>query len=89
MVAIIQNKAKIEGRVNAIQENAQPGYCQIQVELYNSNDIDHYPNLAKADEGSVITINATPKQVADCKISIGNEFCANVRKVFGQQYFMD
>ena len=89
MVTIIENKAKIEGKVNDIQENARPGYCQVQLELCKSEPIEHYPNLAKADEGSVITINATPQQLTEADIKVGNHICTNVRKVFGQQYFMD
>lgn len=90
MVSVIENKAKIEGQVKAIHPDGGPdGYCQIEVALQKSDDIEGYPNLAKADEGSVITINLRPEQLADCNIEPGSAFEANVRKVFGQQYYMD
>ena len=90
MVSIIENKAKIEGNVEAVNENAGPqGYCQIQVALQKSDDVEGYPNLAKADEGSVITINLRPEQLSDCNIEPGSDFKAQVRKVFGQQYYME
>ncbi len=90
MVNIIENKAKIEGKVNAINKEAGPqGYCQIKVELQKSDDIKDYPNLAKADECSLITINVRPEQISDDNIKIGNHLCATVHKVFGQQYYMD
>lgn len=90
MVNIIENKAKINGKVNAINENEGPnGYSQIEVELQNSDEVGEYPNLAKADEGSVITINVKPQQISDANIVVGNNFSATVRKVFGQKYFME
>ena len=90
MVSIIENKAKIEGTVKAINENAGPqGYCQVEVELHKSNEVEGYPNLAKADEGSVITINVRPEQISECNIQVSCDLSAKVRKVFGQQYYMD
>jgi hypothetical protein len=89
MVNIIENKAKINGKVNAINDNGPSGYSQIEVELQNSDEVGGYPNLAKADEGSVITINVKPQQISDANIVVGNNLSATVRKVFGQKYFMD
>jgi len=90
MVTIIENKAKIDGTVNAINENEGPqGYSQIKVQLQRSEDVEGFPNLAKADEGSVITINIRPEKVSSCNIEIGKHLSDVVRKVFGQQYFLE
>jgi hypothetical protein len=90
MVNIIENKAKIEGKVNAIDENGGPeGFCQVKVKLQASENVENYPNLAKADEGSEITVNLRSKQLSEGNVEIGNSLCAIVRKVFGQQYFME
>jgi len=90
MVNIIENKAEIQGKINAIHKNTgPPGYCQIEVELQKSNDVEDYPNLAKADESTLIIINVRPEQLSDDNIQIGNSLCAIVHKVFGQQYYMD
>lgn len=90
MVSIIENKARIVGKVKAIDQDAGPqGYCQIEVQVQKSEDVEGYPNLAKADEGSVITINLRPEQLFNGNIEPGSDFSATVRKVFGQQYYMD
>jgi len=89
MVSIIENKATIEGTIKAIHENAGPqGYSQVEVALQKSTDVEGYPNLAKADEGSVITINVRPEQLKEEGIEEGSTLCTTVRKVFGQQYYM-
>jgi hypothetical protein len=90
MVNIIENKAMITGIINAINENNGPdGYSQIEVKLHNSDEVEGFPNLAKADEGSVITINVKPDQIAESNLEVGKNLSATVRKVFGQKYFMD
>ena len=90
MVNIVENKAEIEGKINAIHENTGPGgCCQIEVELQKSNDIKDFPNLAKADESTSIIINVPPQRLSEGNIQIGNNVCAVVRKVFGRQYYMD
>ena len=90
MVNIIENKAKIEGKVNEIDKNAGPrGFCQVKVELQKSENVEDYPNLAKADEGSLITVNLRSEELSIYNITIGNNLCATVKKVFGQEYYVD
>ena len=90
MVNIIENKAKIKGKINAIDDTDNPkGYCQLVVKLQKSEDVEGYPNLAKADEGAVVTINIHSEEVSNHHIKIGTSFEATVKKVFGQKYFID
>jgi hypothetical protein len=90
MVTIIENKAKIEGKVKEIAENVSlQGFYEVQVQLQKSEDVKGYPNLAKADEGSLITINIRSEEISEQKIKPGSKFSAKVKKVFGQKYFID
>jgi hypothetical protein len=89
MVSIIENRASIEGVVLSISENpALKGYLLFELELKRSNEVESFPNLAKADEGNIIRINVRPDQLADKKIKPGDTFSCNVRKAFGQVYFV-
>lgn len=90
MVNIIENKAKIKGKINAIDDTNNPkGYCQLVVKLQKSEDVEGYPNLAKADEGTIILVNIHSTEVSSHQIKIGTSFKATVKKVFGQKYFID
>ena len=90
MVNIIENKARIEATITSIDKNGGPqGYCQLLAKLEKSKVVGSYPNLAKADEGTIITINLRPDQLSEDNLETGKHFKATVRKVFGQQYFME
>jgi hypothetical protein len=90
MVNIIENKAKIKGTIKCIEKTSTPqGYCELQVKLEESDDVEGYPNLAKADEGSVILINLHSEEIAMRNLKEGESFHAIVKKVFGQKYFVD
>lgn len=90
MVNIIENKAKIKGTITAIDKNSSiQDYCELKVRLDQSDDVEGYPNLAKADEGSVIQINLHSEEIAMRKLQEGESIHAIVKKVFGQKYFVD
>jgi hypothetical protein len=90
MVNIIENKAKVKGKVKTITENTSlQGYCQIKLQLQKSDEVKGYPNLAKADEGTLITINIRSSEIENQNIKPGSDFSATVKKVFGQKYFID
>jgi hypothetical protein len=90
MVNIIENKSKIEAVVTDVDPESGPqGYCQIQAKLQQSSEIENFPNLAKADESTIITINLLPAQLTEGNLEKGKHFSATVRKAFGQQYFME
>lgn len=90
MVNIVENKAKIEATVTDVDLDAGPkGYCQIKARLQKSEEVESYPNLAKADEGTIITLNLRPAQLTGNNLEKGKHLSAIVRKVFGQQYFME
>jgi hypothetical protein len=90
MVNIIENKAKIEAAITDVDVDAGPqGYCQVKAKLQKSEEVEDFPNLAKADEGTIITVNLRPTQLTANNLEKGKQFSATVRKVFGQQYFME
>lgn len=90
MVNIIENKAKIEATVLSIDPNGGPaGYCQIDAQLNDSSEVEGFRDLAKADVGSVITINIRPAQLEEYKLEKGSHLCGTVRKVPGQRYFLE
>lgn len=90
MVNIIENKAKIKGTIKSIEKTSLiQGYCELQVTLDKSEDVKGYPNLAKADEGSVILITMHSEEIAMRNLEEGKSFHAIVKKVFGQKYFVD
>lgn len=90
MVNIIENKAKIQASIINVDLYAGPkGYCQLKAKLKKSMEVADYPNLAKADEGTIITLNLRPTQLTANNLQKGKQFSAIVRKVFGQQYFME
>ena len=89
MVSIIENWASVEGIVRAIYDNpVLEGYLLLELELQKTNDVQSFPNLAKADEGNIIRINVRPDQLDDKHLEPGNSFTCNVRKAFGQVYFV-
>lgn len=89
MVSIIENWASVEGVVRSISESpVLKDYLLLELELKKTNDVESYPNLAKADEGNIIRINVRPDQIEDQKIKPGDTFSCNVRKAFGQVYFV-
>ena len=90
MVNIIENKAKIKGTIKDIEKTSSiQGYCELQVKLDKSENVEGYPNLAKADEGSVILITMHSEEIAMRNLEEGKSFHAIVKKVFGQKYFVD
>jgi hypothetical protein len=52
-------------------------------------EVENFPNLAKADEGTIITVNLRPEQLTENNLEKGSHLSATVRKAFGQQYFME
>jgi len=89
MVTIIENYARVQGIVKSIKENAKVvGYHQIEFKLQESEDIQSFPNLAKADEGKVIKINLTSEQLKDHKPKRNQQFSTTVRKAKGLVYYM-
>lgn len=89
MVSIIENWAAVEGVVLSVSENpALKDYILLELELKKTNNIESFPNLAKADEGNVIRINVRPGQLESNKIKPGDRLSCKVRKAFGQVYFI-
>jgi hypothetical protein len=89
VVNIIENRAKVEGTVKSVSENKGPdGYMQVEVDLKRSSDVEGYPNLAKADVGSKITVNVKKDDIAPHSFRPGKQFSSEVRKAFGQVYFL-
>lgn len=90
MVNIIENKSQIDGKIKSVHRDAgPPGFSQIEVLLNEAKDIADFPNLAKADKGSIITINVRNDQLKTLNIAPGNDLSTVVRKAFGQKYFID
>lgn len=90
MVNIIENKALIEAEVIGIDHVSKPkGYIRLTARLLKSSDMEGYPNLAQADEGSIIHINVRPDQFKDYKLKSGSRFSATVKKSLAQQYYME
>ena len=89
MVTIIENYARVQGVVKSVKANDKvAGYHQIEFQLQESEDVQSYPNLAKADEGKVIKINLTNEQLKDHKPKRNQVFSTTVRKAKGLVYFM-
>jgi hypothetical protein len=88
MVNIVENWAEIDGTIkSAVNSSNLKGYIQLQVILNKSLDINPYPNLAKADEGSLITIYVSTANAERAQLVPGAVFNATVRKGSGQIYF--
>jgi hypothetical protein len=87
MVAVIENRAHIEGVVtNVVDHPGREGYLRVGLVLKKALDTDDYPNLARADEGNTIGINV--RKEAAAKIVEGMAFSGTVRKAGGQEYFL-
>ncbi len=90
MVSIIENWVSIHGIVKSVNETSGlKEYFQVTLELQKTTDIEGFPNLAKADEGSVININARPEQIEKYQIKSGSTLSCKGRKAFGQVYFIE
>jgi len=88
MVNIIENWAIINGTIKNVSDNPKlRGFTTLKVLLEKSTDVSPYPNLAKADEGSLISINIRTTNSDKEKLLPGMEFNGTVRKSIGQIYF--
>jgi len=89
MVAIIENYAAVSGNIVGVDEHpARPGYWQLSLQLEKSEDIGGYPNLAKADEGTVISIAIKKQMASKAALQPGMSYTAEVKKVSPQEYFI-
>ena len=80
----IENKAIITGTVNSISPVPDArGFYEMEFELQTSEDIEGLPNLARADEGSIIRIKTRGKNCAP-----GSQSTLTVKKSAGQVYFI-
>lgn len=87
MVSIIENYADIEGKIVDLSDHpTRPGYLQMKVALKKSKDVEGFPNLAQADEGTTIAINVKKEDAA--KLHGQKSFSAVVKKAAGQEYFI-
>ena len=90
MVNIIENWTSIRGLVKSVSDSAEPqGYYLVTLELQKSEEIEGFPNLAKADEGSSINIQVKPEQIGKYAIKPGNSLHCKARKAVGQVYFLE
>ncbi|MEO5999304.1 MAG: hypothetical protein ABIN89_21100 [Chitinophagaceae bacterium] len=90
MVNIIENWAFIQGIVKSVGNSGAPkGYVPITLELQNALDSEALPNLAKADEGSIINIQVKPEQIDKYAIRPGKSLSCKARKSTGQKYFLE
>ena len=89
MVTIIENWAEIEGTVKSILGNpALSEYTIVNLELAASAEVESFPNLARADEGSTIRINVRTADLEHHGILPGQKLRCVVRKAAGQMYFI-
>jgi hypothetical protein len=89
MAPIIENWATVSGNVKSIADHPKmEGYKQITLDLKKSEDVEDYPNLAKADEGTDIVINVRAEELEQSGAREGGAFRGIVRKAFGQVYFL-
>ncbi len=89
MVGIIENQSVIEGSVAKItQVPDEQGYYHLQVKLEHSAAVGSLPNLAQADEGTLILIKVSPQQWVSLSAARKGLVSCKVRKAFGQVYFM-
>ncbi len=89
MAQIIENWAGVSGKVSVIRDHpTMAGYKQISLRLEKSCALEGFPNLAQADEGSDIWINVRAEALEDSGAREGEPFAAEVRKAFGQVYFL-
>ena len=89
MAPIVENWAEISGTVKSITDHPKmEGYKQITLSLKSSKDVNDFPNLANADEGTDIVINVRAEEIDKVGIVEGEKFKGTVRKAFGQVYFL-
>jgi hypothetical protein len=87
MVAVIENRADIEGFIANVADHAgRPGYLRVTVIIKKAYNVKSYPNLARADEGGTIAINVRKEEAE--KMVVDKEFRGIVRKAGAQEYFL-
>ena len=87
MVSIVENYAAIKGKIVDLSDHpTRPGYLQMKVALKKSKDVEGFPNLAQADEGTTIAINVKKEEANNLEVK--KTFSAVVKKAAGQEYFI-
>lgn len=89
MVNIIENRALVTGVVKSVSSHPDArGSYQVSFTLLIAADLDDLPNLARADEGTDIQIRMPKVFIEDNNVQPDAEISINVRKAFGQVYFV-
>lgn len=84
----MENWAVVTGMIIAVSDHPSlTDYMQFSLELKSTEDVEGFPNMARADEGTTIVINVRREQKSD-SIKLGAAFTGTVRKAFGQVYFL-
>jgi hypothetical protein len=89
MVNIIENWSAIKGIIISIKKSKKmEDYFQCTLKIKSSDDIDLFPNLAKADIGKNILVNIPSTMKEAVLNSLENEEPIIVRKFLGLEYFI-
>jgi hypothetical protein len=89
MVNIIENWSII--KVTFLKKKANlklANFMQYSFKLTHADELEGFPNLAKADEGKKILVNIPLQMVDKVEQKIAKNDSIIVRKAFGQEYFI-
>ena len=89
MVIIIENWAKLKGKVLSFSPNAGlNGFYIMRLRLDQAEQIEGFPNLAEADVKKEININIKIENFKKTRITVGKDYSFIARKASGSMYFV-